>query len=189
MIRVDPFAYLFCALLLLTLPFGWLLAALGAAVFHELCHIVMLHILGGRVLCLHIGIGGAVIEAELKDKRSELLCALAGPVGSILLFCTYDFLPKLAICAGVQGFFNLLPIFPLDGGRILRCALELLCPGKAEQIQNLTEASLLLGMAILAAVGTFAFSLGFMPLILSLTLILKAILRKRPCKQGENRVQ
>lgn len=179
-IHIDPLFYLFLAFLLLTLPLSWLCAALCAAVFHELCHGLMLHFLGGHIRRIHIGIGGAVMDAEIPDRHRELICALAGPAGSFFLLSFHMFFPKLALCAGVQGLFNLLPIFPLDGGRALQCCLELLCPHNAEKIQTLVETSLMLCAAIAAALGTFVFSFGVMPLILSFTLILKIILRKRP---------
>ena len=38
-VRVDVSACLMGAFLLLTLPLNWLLSALAAAAFHELCHL------------------------------------------------------------------------------------------------------------------------------------------------------
>lgn len=187
--QVDPWAYVLGALLVLLLPLSWLLAALAAAAFHELCHVLSIRLLGGKVLGLHIGPGGAVIETELPGKGKELLCALAGPAGSLLLLSLCRILPKLAICAGVQGLFNLLPVYPLDGGRALRCGLELLWPENAQKIGNLVETGLLFVLAVLAAVAAFVFSLGMIPLIAATLLILKAILRKRPCKRSQIGVQ
>lgn len=189
MIRVDPWAYVAGALLALVLPLDWLLAALCAAAFHEVCHAVAIHALGGRILGMRIGIGGAAIETELPSRRRELLCALAGPGGSLLLIGTCRLLPKVAICAGIQGIFNLLPIFPLDGGRALRCGLEMLWPEKAEKIGNRVEFAAFSLLAILLAAGTLALSLGSGPMLIALLLILKAIFRKKPCKQYQIGVQ
>lgn len=189
MIRVDPWAYVFGAVLVLMLPLDWLLAALGAAAFHEVCHMIAISFLGGRVMEIRVGIGGAVMETELSGKARELLCALAGPVGSFFLIFACHLFPKLAICGGIQGMFNLLPVYPLDGGRALRCGLELLWPEKAGKVENWVEFSALLGLAFLAVAGTFVFSLGVMPLIVALMLILKAILRKSPCKRSQIGVQ
>lgn len=189
MIRIDPWAYVFGAALMLILPLDWLLAAVCAALFHEICHIVLIYILGGSVTQIRVGIGGAAMEAELPDSGRELLCALAGPVGSFLLVCACHTFPKLAICAGVQGLFNLLPVFPLDGGRALRCALELIWPEKAEKIGNRVELGILLGLVSLAVTAALAFSLGALPLMAAFLLLIKVILRKRPCKQSQIGVQ
>ena len=46
-VRVDVSACLMGAFLLLTLPLNWLLSALAAAAFHELCHGAAILLLGG----------------------------------------------------------------------------------------------------------------------------------------------
>lgn len=48
-VRVDVSACLMGAFLLLTLPLNWLLSALAAAAFHELCHGAAILLLGGRI--------------------------------------------------------------------------------------------------------------------------------------------
>ena len=63
-VRVDVSACLMGAFLLLTLPLNWLLSALAAAAFHELCHGAAILLLGGRIWGVRIGAGGAVMETE-----------------------------------------------------------------------------------------------------------------------------
>ena len=109
------------AFLLLVLPLGMILASVGAALIHEGFHWLTIRLIGGRVLGLFIGAGGMVMETMPMTPGKELLCAIAGPVGSLLLGCLYHWMPLLALCGLVQGLFNLLPIYPLDGGRALRC--------------------------------------------------------------------
>lgn len=124
MIRLDPWAYVTGAAMLLMLPLPWLMAAVLAAAFHELCHLAAVAALGGRVYSLMVGPVGAVMEASLPSPRRELLAALAGPAGSFCLAALHPLAPHLALCALVQGAFNLLPLYPLDGGRALRCLLS-----------------------------------------------------------------
>lgn len=114
----------FLALLLLTVPLGLLASAALAAGLHELCHVLAVRLLGGRVERFSLTLGGAVLDVSGLSRGREALAALAGPVGSLLLLLYLRRFPVLALCGFVQGCFNLLPVYPLDGGRILACALE-----------------------------------------------------------------
>ena len=114
----------FLALLLLTVPLKLLAASAVAAGFHELCHIWAVRALGGRVEGAAFTAGGAVLDISGLSSGAEALAAAAGPLGSFLLLLLVRICPALALCAFVQGCFNLLPVYPLDGGRILVGAME-----------------------------------------------------------------
>ena len=117
------------ALTLLVLPLPWVAAAVLAAAVHELCHYLAIAALGGQVGRIAVGSGGAAMELGCLSPVRELLAAAAGPVGSLSLMLMGRFFPRLALCGLVQGLFNLLPIYPLDGGRILRSSGEYLLDG------------------------------------------------------------
>lgn len=123
-IQVSPGACILLSFLLLTVPLKWLLAAWGAAMVHELCHLAAIRACGGTVCEIRVGAGGAILETGPMTAGRELLCALAGPFGSLLLSLLLRRFPELAICGLVQGIYNLFPLFPLDGGRALRCLLS-----------------------------------------------------------------
>lgn len=55
----------------------------------------------------------------------ELIAVLAGPAASLLLLSLVRVFPRVAICGLIQGIYNLLPIYPLDGGKALRCLMAL----------------------------------------------------------------
>ena len=126
----DSRVFLLWALLLLTLPLPWLLAALGAGAFHELCHFLALYAAGTPVRGFQLGPRGARILTGPLDPKTELICASAGPLGSLFLLLFLRLFPRMALCGAFQGLFNLLPIYPMDGGRVLRSALALLGPWK-----------------------------------------------------------
>ena len=121
---IDGSAFLLLALLLLTAPLPWVGAALAAAAFHEACHWAALRLTGGRLRGMTVSAAGAVLKTGPMEPRQELWSALAGPAGSLLLLTLLRRFPRIALCGGIQGLFNLLPVYPLDGGRALRCLLN-----------------------------------------------------------------
>ena len=106
---------------------------------HELGHAVvgLRNGLRTRSISLFIFGGVAQLEKEPKDGRAEVWMAAAGPVVSLALaglFYVCAFLPflgpsavavatYLAVINLILALFNLVPAFPMDGGRILRGAL------------------------------------------------------------------
>ncbi|HTY65633.1 MAG TPA: site-2 protease family protein [Alphaproteobacteria bacterium] len=121
-----------------TATIGFLLSI----VFHETAHSLVARRYGMdiRGITLFIFGGVAEMEGEPRSARGEFLMALAGPLASLLLaagliagFWLTDRLGGpaslteifwyLGYLNGVLAAFNLVPAFPLDGGRMLRAAL------------------------------------------------------------------
>lgn len=122
--EIEGWTFILWAMLLLTLPLNWLLAAILGAVWHELCHALAVLLCGGRILSMTVEPGGIRMDTGPLSRGKSVLCSLAGPLGSLLLLPLAPWFPRLALCGLGQGTFNLLPIYPLDGGR----ALESLFP-------------------------------------------------------------
>lgn len=120
-LTVSPSACIIAALTVLILPLRWVICAFLAAAFHELCHLWAVKLCGGKIESFSVGNRGAVLYADNMTARKALLCTLAGPIGSLCLVLFARWIPRIAICALIQGLYNLLPIYPLDGGRAIRC--------------------------------------------------------------------
>ncbi|MBQ9168734.1 MAG: hypothetical protein IJX67_10055 [Oscillospiraceae bacterium] len=188
--HISPGLCIGLALLLLLLPLQWMLAVVLAAMFHELCHAGMIRLCGGRILSVRIGVNGAVMETEPMSNRKELLCALAGPVGGLLLILVARWLPRVAVCGVIHSLYNLLPIYPLDGGRALQCGMELLFPpATAKRICDRIGQVLIVCILVMGCYGTFILKLGLVPLIFALVLWQKTGIIKIPCKQRHPSVQ
>ena len=115
---------LLLAILALIMPLPWLISAIAAAALHELAHYLTILATGNLVYSLELTHRGAVMHTSSMTLAQEFLCAISGPLASILLFFCYAWSPRIALCAGIQGAFNLLPLGTSDGGRVLSCFLQ-----------------------------------------------------------------
>lgn len=155
--RIDGTTCIWWAILILLLPLKWGLAALCAAAFHEGCHWFVVAMLGGRVYHLRLTPSGALMETSAMEPWQELICALAGPLGSIALLGLSRYAPRLALCAVCQSIFNLLPVYPMDGGRAMRAALRLFrFPGDGAMLEKWLAVFCLAGI-VLALVGLWCY--------------------------------
>ena len=101
------------------LPWG-----LVACAIHELGHIVAAALLGGWIEGLSLTAVGAELHIEYEVPLTygkESLVALAGPAANLLggglaLVLHWQLAAVLTLAIGA---FNLLPILPLDGGRVV----------------------------------------------------------------------
>ncbi|MDO5545637.1 MAG: hypothetical protein Q4F81_07425 [Eubacteriales bacterium] len=189
MIRVQPSAYLMAAALVLLLPLDWLLAAIMAAVFHEAGHLIAIHAAGGRVSSVSIDFLGARIHTGPLENRAEFFCAAAGPTASLLLLSLCRWFPQLALCGLVQGMFNLIPVHPMDGGRMLYCMLRRLCPRQADRVLHRIEWVILFGILSLSLTLAVRRRDTVFPVLMCIPVLSRLLLSKIPCKSGRFAVQ
>lgn len=162
------------ALALLLAPLPWVAAWLFAAAVHELFHYVAIRSFCGKGVRLRLSFDGARMQLPEMSRGREALCAIAGPAGSLCLLLIAKWLPRVAICATIQAMYNLLPVYPMDGGRALQSALSLLLPPRlAANICSWVEILCILALFTLAIYGCVWLKLGLFPLLLVLHLCIR----------------
>lgn len=175
------------AFLLLTVPLRWLLAALLAALVHECGHAAAIFLSGGKIRTLRIGAFGACMDVAEMPPWKEFFCTLAGPAASFFLLFFAREIPRTAVCGLVQGIYNLLPVYPLDGGRMLHCVLRKLAGEKTGlRMASMVETAFRWLLALCGIAAAVMLRIGLIP---ALGLTLFACSRKIPCKQSQYAVQ
>lgn len=102
------------------------------AIEHELCHAFAAEKRGYRLSKIVLMPYGAVIGGDLTDceRKDEIAVAIAGPLGNLLtaaLFVAlwwlfpsaYPYTDSACFLSVWTAIVNLLPVYPLDGGRVL----------------------------------------------------------------------
>jgi Zn-dependent protease/CBS domain-containing protein len=145
-------------------------------IFHEFCHSLVARQFGLQMKGITLFIFGGVAEmaSESKSPKAEFLMAMAGPLSSMFLGAAFYFvhiagkstgwpdpvngvLQYLMVINFILAGFNLLPAFPLDGGRVLRSILW----GIKGNLRWATRIASGLGSAI----GIFLIVFGFLNFI------------------------
>lgn len=164
-------------------PTRWVMGALGALglfvsiVLHELGHSLVARRFGVEMRGITLFIFGGVAEMnqEPPSAKAEFFIAIAGPIVSIVLglallgvtaLGSAGDLPTtltavtswLGLINLILAAFNIVPAFPLDGGRILRAILW-------QVKKNLREATRI-SSAIGAGFGVLLLSLGVLSIML-----------------------
>lgn len=176
-----------------------MLGLFASLLLHELAHSVVARRLGVPINSITLFLFGGVAELEEEPGSApvEFWIAVAGPVMSLFLafsfwtlelMATFTAMPAelievlsyLALINLVLALFNLLPAFPLDGGRVLRAYLwsrsgDILTATRAASQSGVFLAFLMMGFGMLAlfqgalAVGLWQLMIGGFILIAART--------------------
>lgn len=140
-----------------------LLMGVTALALHELCHILVAKRLGFLVERITILPFGAAMELCTVGQSGLWLVYLCGPmsnaIAAMCILACMQLFPGIGSYAepflmanGLLVLLNLLPIYPLDGARLLEEVLNRIFTGR-------TTVCLLMGTTVLFAVGLIALCL------------------------------
>ena len=184
--EIPGTTFLYLALLLLTVPARWIMGMMTAAFIHEAGHLCAIRILRIPITRVKIGMLGATIETQAMTRRQELICAIAGPVTGVLPAIVVHSFPVIGLFAMIQTAYNMIPIYPSDGARVLRCLL----PSRdAARICGVISQFCVAMIGVLLLWLMRYKILGFIPAAMIVFLVIKTVGRKIPCKDGWNNVQ
>ena len=153
--------------------------------FHELSHSIVAQGYGIKIKSITLFIIGGVAQMEdiPKEPRKEARISAAGPAFSLALgivaYTAHDFFGPVNPAIGVfengalimlgiiafyniiLGIFNLIPAFPMDGGRILRALLATRIP-----YIDATRKAVAIGKSLAVMLGIFGLLAGELWLLL-----------------------
>lgn len=124
-IKVDLKIFVIIILYILTKNIEIFALSFIFILLHELGHAITGIILGLRIKKININALGLSIEFENYGKeriKNKIIIDLAGPLVNLIL-CTVTIMlknEKIAYINLALAIINLLPIYPLDGGRIIK---------------------------------------------------------------------
>lgn len=190
-VRISPWYLFLLAFLTFRNPASGLLFALCITISllaHELGHaFVARHFKLRPEILLH-GLGGLTGHERARSNRQDALIIAAGPVAGFLLggACVlaraffpiesralYAFLTELMYVNFFWSVFNLLPMWPMDGGQLLRIgASKLFKPARGERITHIVSlvvVGLIAASSYLPGLGGLLFAGPFMLFILAMT--------------------
>lgn len=149
-----------------------------SVLIHEMSHSLVARKRGTPVerITLFLFGGMAEIEKEPETPYSEFIMAIAGPAASFILavffgsiwYFSRNFAPVgepvkyLALINLVLGIFNILPGYPLDGGRILRSIIWKVTGNLKRATFIASTTGRILGFMIIAVGVVFIFAGNFL---------------------------
>lgn len=166
------------------------------ALIHEIAHMITGIVLKLRPRMLKIepfGIG-IIFEGFKNTEKNKILIALAGPMTNILIAVLFSFIKTRAQTLIINSnillaIFNLIPIYPLDGGRILKAIIAINSKtGKEDDISNKISNILMIVLTAISSILILIYkNIGLLLIIAYLWIIVikennRYVLKKRISK-------
>ena len=184
-ISVHPFAAAGLFLLLCASPRAYAFAVLSSVFLHELGHTAAALLFGKKPLAVRVMPTGInILLPPASSYTEELLIAAAGPLMNLLYAAVSIYLPygiggTARSVSLLLGTINLLPLAPLDGGRILSALLTPICGSEVcGEISNFFSLLLLAVLWVISLYIFFYSGVNFMLLLFCSYLFSYIVLKK-----------
>ena len=189
-IRLHPLCGIMILLAAMVDELPAVMVSFSAVLYHELMHMLAAVLMGYSVTSLELLPFGssAVIEGLYEEApHAELLIALAGPASNVLMVMTLTTLKAYVdlnfpeqerfVQTNLQlALFNLLPLWPMDGGRVLRSTLSrIMSLGRATRVAAALGVLGGIALAASAILGYWGKQRRISLTLLACTVILTAI--------------
>ena len=165
-----------------------------SVLLHELGHAMVARLYGIRTLeIVMYPIGGVARLERLAGHKAELWIALAGPAVNVAISAALiaamigldptspesELLERISSANIYLAIFNMMPAFPMDGGRVLRSLLSM-WKGEAQA----TRIASLVGRMIALGMGVYGLAVGQIFLLLIAFLIFAAAAQEGAASAG-----
>lgn len=132
-IKFHPSFWFFLIILIFSNNFLSIFSYLVCVILHEFGHFLMANFLGyklNKITFLPFGVSISGKENVFYKPTHEILIAISGPLVNLILLViclalfwlfpvVYSFLENFYFSNLITFIFNFLPVYPLDGGRVL----------------------------------------------------------------------
>lgn len=189
---IHPLFIIFASILIYLNYFFLLISYLVTIILHEFAHAFVANKLGYKLNQINLMPHGASLSGESRffSQRDEILVAIAGPLLNIILATigcaiwwlwptTYFYTMSFVYANLCTALINCLPVFPLDGGRVL-LALMSKKQSRAVVLKKIRMLGIVISCTILIGfVITLFFKANFTLLAFGAFLLITSILKDK----------
>ena len=167
-IRIDLKIIIFMLIFYFTHQLRIYLIIMFFCIFHEIGHLltgIILKVKPEKIEIMPCGLSISFYKNVTNCKIKELIIVLAGPITSALLAILSQnikfayIMKEEAVYSNILILlFNLIPIYPLDGGRILKSLLHIeFGSQEAKKIINIISNIVIIMLTIVASITVYYF--------------------------------
>lgn len=159
-IKINLQIFIFAIIFYFTKQIKIYTILMSFAFIHEIGHLIAGISLGLKVKAINIMPFGVSINFEDYSNKyiiKKIIIALAGPLTNLIIvilgMCN-KWEEDIIYANILIGMFNLIPLYPLDGGRILKYILQLTSnPKEAEMVTYKLSNTLIIILTLISSIG------------------------------------